>query len=455
MQKLDYWIHRQLRRLRFGVFLGRAAEYVALFLLAFGAVVLVCKLWLPWFWPHVLWGGCGVIPVFVLAWWTTRDERYQSADAAVILDEKLKTGGLLLSLAETNDPHWERKLPKKKHLWRESILKLHPARFGRLVAFPLIFAIGACLIPPREAQSKGVLPKSVGRRTAEQLHSMLDWLDEAHVLAEDESKDLREEVGKLEQDLKNQAITHEKWETIDSLREQLLRRVDTAERLISKAQQAVATLASAANEGKPLTVERKNQLQEDVLETLRKLKQRGAFTDASQQFSGELQRLVKQNQFRLPNDLAARLNQLESLQKFLDQQAKSLSQCRGRCQGGTSANGLEQTDGAGGSLAGKGGITRGPGAAELTFGKESDEKLAKFKQIVLPPGFLDDPTNSKTETRSVAPETNPTATAKRGSQQEFDSATGREARTRSLRPRHRQAVRDYFGNRPEEKPKTD
>ncbi len=42
---------------------------------------------------------------------------------------------------------------------------------------------------------------------------------------------------------------------------------------------------------------------------------------------------------------------------------------------------------------GRGGATRGRGDAAITFGDESDASGLKFKEVVLPPGTLDDPEN--------------------------------------------------------------
>ena len=40
---------------------------------------------------------------------------------------------------------------------------------------------------------------------------------------------------------------------------------------------------------------------------------------------------------------------------------------------------------------GKGGVSRGRGDADLNYGHETDEQGIKFKETVLPKGYLDDP----------------------------------------------------------------
>jgi hypothetical protein len=83
----------------------------------------------------------------------------------------------------------------------------------------------------------------------------------------------------------------------------------------------------------------------------------------------------------------------------------------------------------------------------LKWGQESKEKQAKFKQVVLPPGFAEDPTNQpagqsprKRPPRQVRPSENVAAEVS----QEFQTTTSGEIRTRELRPRHRAVVDKYF-----------
>ncbi len=67
MTDLDLWINRHNRRLWLGLFLQRAGEWLAAFLFLFGASVLTAKLFLPEFWPRVLWLGLLAIPILLLA----------------------------------------------------------------------------------------------------------------------------------------------------------------------------------------------------------------------------------------------------------------------------------------------------------------------------------------------------------------------------------------------------
>jgi hypothetical protein len=90
-------------------------------------------------------------------------------------------------------------------------------------------------------------------------------------------------------------------------------------------------------------------------------------------------------------------------------------------------------------------VTRGRGDAAITFGKESDAQGVKFKEVVLPPGTLDDPDNRILKITGRAPNVDPAVSAKRGAARELGSTAGGASWNRRLRPRHRGVVRKYFG----------
>ena len=99
---------------------------------------------------------------------------------------------------------------------------------------------------------------------------MLDVLDDADALQEEEKEELREEIEKLAEEAERKPLTHEKWETVDALRERLKMRLDTASQSVSKAQHAAAMLANLGNtEGKKLSIERTQQLQQDLQDVFR------------------------------------------------------------------------------------------------------------------------------------------------------------------------------------------
>src|SRR5205807_2434317 len=67
------------------------------------------------------------------------------------------------------------------------------------------------------------------------------------------------------------------------------------------------------------------------------------------------------------------------------------------------------------SLPGKGGVDRGPGPAELTFGKPTEETKGDFKEQALPPGALADLKQTRLQGVSPsAPKVEPGGTASSG-----------------------------------------
>ncbi len=92
-------------------------------------------------------------------------------------------------------------------------------------------------------------------------------------------------------------------------------------------------------------------------------------------------------------------------------------------------------------------MTRGRGDAEMTFGDESDRQGAKFKEVALPPGALDDPANQLLKITGRDPKADPAASAPRSAARKQGPAAGRTSWNRRLRPRHRGVVQKYFGGK--------
>ncbi len=469
MTARDRWIDRALRRLHFGQFLQRAVEWLAVYLFAFGAGVLVVKLLAPSLWPHVLWMAAGIVPAAIAAWWVSRTGRFTRTESVALLDRSLNAGGLLMTLTEAPDVEWETRLPQVERQWRDALPRIRPRRFASYLVPPLLFAIGACFVPLREGVATSVVRNTAGQQAAEQLQSLLEQLEETAVLEEKERDKLEEAIQKLQEETEEAPLTHEKWETVDALEQTMRMRLEAAHLDTSAAAEATALLAkAAAGDGSELSLERMEQLEQDVLETLQKMSKNGGLGGASSSLQSELQRLIKSGKLSLPPDAAARQELLSELQDFLEQESKKLSELRKQCQGGACQKcGSSECDGGqcsgegtcsscgaqcegglcatcSGNKPGRGGVSRGRADAELTWGDESDDAGVKFKETVLPPGLVDQPKDETVGVTRSAPEVDPSASAERGAAREVDPTTGRETWNRTLRPRHRSVVRQYF-----------
>lgn len=342
----DRWIDRHLRRLEFGRFLQGLAPWMAGYLFLVGSVVLLVKLLAPAMGlepetarrfldlkRHFVWLGVGSIFVAALVWRLTRIGGFTRRESVALLDSRLEAGGLLMTLAERPDETWAEQLPQLEQQWQESLPRIRPVRFFKYLSLPLIFAVAAGFVPIREARPE-TTPTLVGQQATEQLEELLEMVDAADAIDKEEQNRMREEIERLADETEKSPLSHEKWETVDALRERLKMRFDVASTSVAKARSALATLAAASGNDKlTLSPERTAQLEKDVLETLQKMAENGALAGAPSELQSDLERLLKQGEFDPSGDPAARQELLDSLQEFLDQEAQRLAEAREKCGG--------------------------------------------------------------------------------------------------------------------------
>lgn len=466
---IERWIQLFERRTRWGAFLRVAAEALALFLCFFGALVLGVKLLAPSLWPHVAWTACAAVPLAGWAWWASRGDRWSRRDVIARLDRELGTGGLLMTLSERS-PHgattnpasptddseqWASRLPADKARWGSAIPRLWPERFLKVVTGPAVFALATLFIPLRELPQVQATPNAVARQATSQLAELLKEVEERPVLEEEEKQQLVDELGKLVEETESKPLTHETWEVVDALRERLRVRLEQAEALSQLAQQTAAALDSGENaNGKPLTKEERDQLEQQLEETLQKLGDKQPASTGTQGASKSgssdiLKRLMKRGNGKpkLSSDPTERKKELDELKDFLKKECDKLGKCRGKCQGQCSGNCDKEGECEGqcqGNRPGRGGTTRGRADAELTWGDESDLNGTKFKETILPPGFNELPKDEVVRVDLTAPQIEDTAASAKTAGREQGPASGRATWNRSLSPRHRDVVRKYF-----------
>jgi hypothetical protein len=462
MNSFEAWIAKQRRRLSLGVFLTGLADAMALFLLAFGCSVLIVKLARPGLWPGVLWLGALGVPVAGWAWWRSRRLSFSRSQAVALLDSKAGASGLLMTLCETGaagsvDSGWAERLAAWNPNWAASLPRLRPVRAARRLWLPIVFAIGCCCVPLREARTDSLRTNFVGTQAAESLVESLQVLRETEVLEQKESQELQQAIDKLTEETKTTPLTHESWEVVDSLRETMRVRAEESMMAASKAQNALERLADDAGQShSAMTAERREQLEQEAIESLRKLSKDGRFSKASPDLQKKLQKLMKDGHLSLPKDRLEREKTLSDLKKFLKDESDKLSKCRGKCkdsegdgesEGDSDADRTER-DG----KPGRGGVSRGRGDANLTWGDEAEANGAKFKEVVLPPGTPDQANKEVISQSASAPEVEPAANAPRAAGRAAAPETGRQTWNRTLRPRHREAVRSYFDGKASDHP---
>jgi hypothetical protein len=456
----DRWTRKYLQRLLFGQFLKTSAEWLGAFLLSFGTIVLLVKLTMPSLWPNVLWLGLGAIPVSIAAWQYAMKDAFTEGESVAFLDQKLQAGGLLMSLSESPDKDWQQKLPQMESQWAQSLPKFHPSRFVKIVGIPLLFCIACGFVPLRETSIlEEFTQESVAEENVEELKAMMEQLEEEQILEDEEKEQIAQELEQLLED-KNQPLTHEKWETVDALRQKMQMRIDQSSRTMAKAAAAAETL-SQAGDSDGLTEEQIKQLTEQLGNGLQRLTEKGnAGSKEGSSLSPEMQERLSQmmtnGQLSLPKDPAERQKLLEELKEALKQESQKLAelrkQCQGQCQngqceGGNCEGGQCEGDGlANGQKPGKGGISRGRGDADLNYGHETDEQGIKFKETVLPKGYLDDPSEEVLRLTFSLPEVDVADSAPKGAARESGPSTGEATWNRKLSPKHRSVVKDYFNS---------
>ncbi len=449
---LDRWIDRYAARVRLGEFLQHAAETGAAFLFAFGATVLLVKLVFPQAWPNVLWGGLGLIPAIGLAWWLAQRKPRSRWESVARLDSALCSGGLLMMLSEQPDAEWAKALPQLELAWVQALPRVRPKRFASFLMLPLLFTVGACFVPLREGMSSIQLHNTVGQQAAQELEVLLNSIDKEQVFDEEEKKQLQDEIEKIADETRQTPLTHEKWETVDALRERMKVRVESAAMITLQASEAAAMLA-AAEGGAELSLDRFEQLEKDLGEALQKMMKKGAFAKGMpQELQAEVARLMKDGKFELPPEGEERQELLDELKEFLEDENRKLSDLRKKCSGckGQGGEGDEEGDDAlsdtnsNVNRPGRGGVSRGRGDADLTWGDEADKEGTKFKEVILPKGFLDKPKDDIVSIQKTAPNEESAAESPRATQRDDDAAAGQATWNRKLNPRHRNAVRKYF-----------
>ena len=463
----DRWTRKYLQRLLFGQFLKTAAEWLGAFLLSFGTIVLLVKLTIPSLWPNVLWLGLAAIPVAIAAWSYAMRDAFTEGESVAYLDQKLKAGGLLMSLSEAPDEEWAQKLPQMESQWSQSLPKFYPVRFAKTVGLPMLFCIACGFVPLREIPLlEELTQESVAEENVEDLKAIMEELEEEQILEEEEKEQIAQEIEQLLKD-KNEPLTHEKWETVDALRQKMQMRIDQSTMTMSKAASAAETL-SQAGDFDNLTEEQIQQLTEQLESGLQRLGEKGnpgskSANSLSPEMQERLNQMMANGQLSLPKDPAERQQLLNDLKEALQQESQRLAELRKKCQNGQCQNGQCQNGqcqggqcegnkmGQGNQLAngnkpGKGGVTRGRGDADLDYGHETDEQGIKFKETVLPKGFLDDPSEEVLRVTFSPPEVDVADSAPKSAARQSDASTGQATWNRKLSPKHRGVVKDYFNS---------
>jgi uncharacterized protein YoxC len=435
---------------------------LAIWAFSYGSLVLALRGALGISRLDLLWGllslPLALIPAVVLAW-----KRVPTlACVRAVIDRHSRCGGLLMTSDEQSLGSWQQQLPTL-----ELPAVQHRSRRGwTLFGLGLAF-IGLAFAVPQGFTSLSASALDISREV-EKLQQQLQVLEQEKILEKQRADDLKT---KLEQ-VRQQAQANNPSRTLDALdhlqnlaqqaareaaqdtnhKMEQLARAEMLAKAIDKLggqlppgqlDEAVRELASlsrkAANEEELL----ENGLDKDTLEAL----QEGKLSEEA------LQKLAES----LKNCKEAKLGKMGRLVKAKLLDAEALEKCdkAGECDGEALAAFLKECGAcqdlanllAQGEMPGKGGVTRGPGAAKLEFGDESTPDGVKFKEEELPPAALQSLKESQLSGISLgAPDKNPEknrAPAASGALAGAASGGG-SANNQVILPRHRGTVERYF-----------
>lgn len=455
----DRWIRVCRRRLLGRELMLRALGPLAAAAWCWAGLLLATKLWWPVAVPATLWSGALLVPAALFWRWRKRRPAVSRSDAAVWLDHELEAGGLIVALEEAPDERWAALLPQAHQRWRESLPRRPWNRVLQLLGWPALFLAGTMVIPARQpAAAAVVVETTLGQETARELADMAAALDSLPLFDPAEKARLKSEIAALSEEVKRAPLTHEKWETVDALRQRLKFRVDQAGSELGQAGQILSLLTAAMDAGGgPIPADQQRQLEQQALGVVQKF--------ATPENLSRLQSLVEQPAVRemlqqgvtsLPSDPVQRQQLLQGLQQAVSGEARELQSLQNLLPMGGASKSLAVAamGGAISSLLGGSPLPTLPGMsaskvpAKPLFGDAGLPRAERFRPQ--PPMMrpATDPSTARPATPS--PQTGQPL-AQPGQVVAGASPTG-EAWTRQVSPRHRAAVKQYFGNSPASSP---
>jgi hypothetical protein len=309
-----------------------------------------------------------------------------------------------------------------------------------------LFLVITVLMPQRMPATPGrtVLANDV----VADLKSTVEELKNQNLVTPEEAKSLEQEIERIRQDA-IERMDSSSWESADALREKMAAGLSQKEDALHWAEDNLARYAAAAQAGNAPTPAQS----EELANAIEKLAQTGMLSDAPADLQKLLggEKAIAGGQIKLPTDPAQLRRLAASLAQHLGDRSARLGDIRrlpreaGRFDpaqfGDFNYEPGPDRDGDSGS----GGINRGRGDANLTWGDES-LPFDRFKSASLPPGAVRSPDDwSPVAVLPGAPKESPEQSVASSGLQ-FAGTAGQAAWRRTLAPRHYSAVKRYFEN---------
>ncbi|MCP4807065.1 MAG: hypothetical protein GY913_26525 [Proteobacteria bacterium] len=409
------------RRVAWAAFGGAALRHAAVALFLSGTAVLVFRLWLrdAW-WPALI--PLAVVPLTALV--VARARFITDATAAAWLDRAGGGRGDVLTALEKPDPRWP--VPASVAAPTLSLPWTWPLPGAGFLAVAFLIPVSAPPTPPAPA-----IPEA----TIEHLDEQLEALDEVAELDEAEVEAIEENIRDLE---KATEATEAQLEALDATEDRMGR---MAEDLDDAAKRAEDAMARARDGQAP-----PEKAMQQALDALQEV---GFSLDLPPELAEKLKDMPRgeAGQAQMSELSAEQMQALgDAIQQAIDQgrvrlESAELIEGEGTCDNPSECDVALSLAGSGDP--GQGGITRGPGTADLTFGDEAEDRSALFQPTILPPGAELDLEHTMLLGEAFADaEVDPTrqfAGAEATSMSAGDATWHRD-----LAPEHRDAVSTFF-----------
>jgi hypothetical protein len=428
------------RRLAVGLFLDVWPSWAAASLLAAGVVTLVGRLFVPALSPHVAWLWLGPAFAAVLVVPVVYRRSYTPGEGVALADALTGGRGTLLALFETGDRAW-RASALAAAVDAVPLPRVRPWRRLAVLCPAMAFMAAAFWVPQRMTRGTEA---PLAAEMARGLQAAVAEMKQEQLITPAEEQRLDEAIERIRRSAERR-VDAAAWEAVDALRDTMAAGISEKQNALQWADEALARYVAGskgAGAGDRDVSAAQSAEAAELMEALERLGQRGLLRGAPE----DVRRLLQGG--RLPSDAASREALVSAIAKHLrEMQGRAASAAQlGKPAGRFDPSEVPLSARRSGGRAregGRGGVDRGRGDADLTWGQET-APLDRFKDQALPPGTPRSPDEwTPVAELPGAPDTAPiqsAASAARG----YDPVAGQAAWRRTLAPRHQSAVKKYF-----------
>lgn len=412
----------------------------------------------PWLW----WGGAGLVFVWAAASVMARRQVPSPQVTLAMLDRENRLGGLLMAGSALGRDGWAERLPAI----RPPRIRWRGMPSTGALGLSAVFVLAALLVPmPSPLQARGALDVS---RSISSIKQQVEVLEEEQVFDAPEADQIRDAMDRIEQDAKGDDPS-KTWEALDHLTRQIDEAADEvtdlAQRRIEEAA-GVQTLSQGLQQGtESLDAQRLGEAMATLAElsaaaagqpTLGGMELPAGLAEALAQSGLDGQTLTPEMLEQLAEAMSSRQAEL---QQMIDALAEA-GLCEGSGSGETAALRIDPSElldwlAGDGECDGQGllavcrglsgGVTPGPGHAEMVWQDPSSQEGVQFVPELLPPSQLRELRDAQMlGTSRGTPQEIQNAQSSAGGALSQTPAHGGSAADTVVLPRHRGAVQRYF-----------